>query len=100
MNPNFFGISKVDPAGHCRHWWTSARACQDARRQGELSGVPEGADLRIAIIVPGLVIAEVDYFLRDERKAMRKPIAEIFDPATRYEYRTTSPLRYCARARA
>jgi predicted nucleic acid-binding protein len=28
----------------------------------------------------------VDYFLRTERKAMRRLIAEIFDPATRYEY--------------
>jgi predicted nucleic acid-binding protein len=39
-----------------------------------------------AVIVPGLVLAEVDYFLRGERKAMRRLIAEIFDPATRYEY--------------
>ena len=39
-----------------------------------------------AVIVPGLVLAEVDYFLRAERKAMRKLVAEIFDPATRYEY--------------
>lgn len=39
-----------------------------------------------AVIVPGLVLAEVDYFLRTERKAMRRLIAEIFDPATRYEY--------------
>ena len=39
-----------------------------------------------AVIVPGLVLAEVDCFLRRERRAMRKLIAEIFDPATRYEY--------------
>jgi predicted nucleic acid-binding protein len=39
-----------------------------------------------AVIVPGLVLAEVDYFLRSERKAMHRLIAEIFDPATRYEY--------------
>lgn len=39
-----------------------------------------------AVIVPGLVLAEVDYFLRSERKAMRRLVAEIFDPATRYEY--------------
>jgi predicted nucleic acid-binding protein len=44
-----------------------------------------------AIIVPGLVLAEVDYFLRTERVAMRKLIAEIFDPATRYEYESSSP---------
>ncbi len=44
-----------------------------------------------AVIVPGLVLAEVDYFLRAERKAMRKLIAEIFDPATRYEYELPGP---------
>jgi predicted nucleic acid-binding protein len=44
-----------------------------------------------AVIVPGLVLAEVDYFLRDERKVMRKLIAEIFDPATRYEYELPLP---------
>ena len=38
------------------------------------------------VIVPALVLAEVDYFLRENRAAMRKLIAEIFDPATRYEY--------------
>jgi predicted nucleic acid-binding protein len=38
------------------------------------------------VIVPGLVLAEVDYFLRENRTAMRKLVAEIFDPATRYEY--------------
>ena len=43
------------------------------------------------VIVPGLVLAEVDYFLRDERAAMRKLIAEIFDPATRYEYEAPRP---------
>ena len=44
-----------------------------------------------AVIVPGLVLAEVDYFLRDERTAMRKLMAEIFDPATRYEYELPLP---------
>ncbi len=44
-----------------------------------------------AVIVPGLVLAEVDYFLRDERQAMRKLVAEIFDPATRYEYEVPLP---------
>ena len=44
-----------------------------------------------AVIVPGLVLAEVDYFLRAERKAMRRLIAEIFDPATRYEYEVPLP---------
>ena len=43
------------------------------------------------VIVPGLVLAEVDYFLRDNRDAMRKLVAEIFDPATRYEYELPTP---------
>jgi predicted nucleic acid-binding protein len=43
------------------------------------------------VIVPGLVLAEVDYFLRNERAAMRKLIAEIFDPGTRYEYASPRP---------
>ena len=43
------------------------------------------------IIVPALVLAEADYFLRGERPAMRKLIAEIFDPGTRYEYELAVP---------
>jgi predicted nucleic acid-binding protein len=44
-----------------------------------------------AVIVPGLVLVEVDYFLRSDRKAMRKLVAEIFDPSTRYEYELPLP---------
>jgi predicted nucleic acid-binding protein len=44
-----------------------------------------------SVIVPALVLAEVDYFLRAERKAMRRLIAEIFDPATRYEFELPLP---------
>ncbi|PYV07995.1 MAG: hypothetical protein DMG07_27045, partial [Acidobacteria bacterium] len=36
-------------------------------------------------------LAEVDYFLRDRRPAMRKLIAEIFDPETRYDYEPPIP---------
>lgn len=43
------------------------------------------------VIVPALVLAEVDYFLRDQRAVMRKLIAEIFDPGTRYEYELPLP---------
>lgn len=43
------------------------------------------------IIVPALVLAEVDYFLRENRPAMRKLIAEIFDPRTRYAYELPLP---------
>lgn len=44
-----------------------------------------------AVIVPGLVLAEVDYFLRLNRPAMRGLVAQIFDPATRYEYEAPLP---------
>lgn len=43
------------------------------------------------IIVPGLVLAEVDYFLRENRAALRRLVAEIFDPGTRYEYELPLP---------
>jgi hypothetical protein len=43
------------------------------------------------VILPALILAEVDYFLRDKRAPMRKLIAEIFDPATRYEYEVALP---------
>jgi predicted nucleic acid-binding protein len=43
------------------------------------------------VIVPGLVLAEVDYFLRENRVAMRRLVAEIFDPGTRYEYEPPLP---------
>jgi len=44
-----------------------------------------------AVILPGLVLAEVDYFLRDNRSAMRKLVGEVFDPGTRYEYELPVP---------
>lgn len=43
------------------------------------------------VVVPALVLAEVDYFLRDQRAAMRKLVAEIFDPGTRYEFELPLP---------
>ncbi len=43
------------------------------------------------VIIPGLVLAEVDYFLREDRRAMRKLVAEVFDPGTRYEYELPLP---------
>jgi hypothetical protein len=42
------------------------------------------------VIVPALILAEVDYFLRAERTAMRKLIREIVDPATTYELEPVS----------
>jgi len=43
------------------------------------------------VIVPALVLAELDYFLRDERAAMRKLVVELFDPRTTYEYEFALP---------
>ena len=43
-----------------------------------------------AVIVPGLILDEVDYFLRAERSAMRTLIREIVDPATTYELEPVS----------
>ena len=45
-----------------------------------------------SFVVPALVLAEVDYFLRSNRPAMRALVAEIFDPATRYEYEPPLPV--------
>lgn len=45
-----------------------------------------------AVVVPALVLAEVDYFLRKERAAMRKLVAEIFDPKTTYELEPVFPI--------
>ena len=42
-------------------------------------------------IVPALVLGESDSFLREDRAAMRKLVAEIFDPGTRYEYELALP---------
>lgn len=43
-----------------------------------------------AVIVPALILAEIDYFLRSERVAMRYLIREIVDPATTYELEPVS----------
>jgi predicted nucleic acid-binding protein len=43
------------------------------------------------VVVPAFVLVEVDYFLRSERAVMRKLVAELFDPATTYEYQATLP---------
>ena len=43
------------------------------------------------VVVPALVLAEVDYFLRSERAAMRKFVAELFDPTTTYEFEGVFP---------
>jgi len=43
------------------------------------------------VVVPALVLAEVDYFLRDDRRALRKLVAEVFDARTRYDYEAPPP---------
>jgi len=56
---------------------------------------PAFADALVAasvVIVPDLVLVEVDYFLRAERDAMRKLVADILDPATTYELALTEPV--------
>jgi predicted nucleic acid-binding protein len=44
-----------------------------------------------AVVVPALVLAEVDYFLRAEREAMRQLVAELLDPSTTYELEQVLP---------
>jgi predicted nucleic acid-binding protein len=43
------------------------------------------------VLVPSAILAEVDYFLRKDRPAMRKLVFEIFDPATTYRYEPVTP---------
>jgi predicted nucleic acid-binding protein len=43
------------------------------------------------LVVPAPVLVETDYFLRQQRAAMRKLVAEVFDPATTYEYEIALP---------
>jgi predicted nucleic acid-binding protein len=44
-----------------------------------------------AVIVPALILAEVDYFLRDHRTAMKKLVADVLDPRSRYELELPTP---------
>jgi uncharacterized protein len=67
-----------------------AIACDD---QGRASW-PAFAEILSAsrrILVPDLVLAEIDYFLRRERVGMRKLVADILDPETPYELVLTEP---------
>lgn len=67
-----------------------ALAC---RPDGRVTWPAYAAALRdaAAVVVPALVLTEIDYFLRAERGAMRKLVAEIFDPATTYELEPVIP---------
>jgi len=44
-----------------------------------------------AVIVPALILAEVDYFLRERRPAMKRLVADILDPRSRYELELPTP---------
>ncbi len=43
------------------------------------------------MIVPALILAEVDYFLREHRPAMVRLVADILDPKSRYELELPTP---------
>jgi len=62
------------------------------RRDGSAYWPDYEAALRGAsvVVVPALVLPEVDYLLREDRAAMRALIADLFDPASRYEYEHVS----------
>ena len=47
------------------------------------------------VVVPGPVLTEVDYFLRDNRPAMRQLVAELFDPGTTLEYHHATQRTSC-----
>ena len=63
----------------------------DRRGRQEWPAFARELSTTVAVIVPALVLAEVDYFLREDRRAMRRLIAEIFDPNMRYQFEATSP---------
>lgn len=42
------------------------------------------------MVVPALVLAEVDYFLRHDRRAMGRLIADVLDPRTTYQLEPTT----------
>lgn len=65
-----------------------------ARADGRPTWADFARELRTAstVVVPALVLAEVDYFLRAERRAMRKLVAQILDPGTRYELEPVEPI--------
>jgi hypothetical protein len=77
MKSSSSGISRIDPASH----WALARAPD---RQPSFPEYEKVLTSAAAVIVPGLVLAEADYFLRADRKAMRKLMAEVGASSVRY----------------
>ena len=47
-----------------------------------------------AVIVPALILAEVDYFLREQRPAMKRLVGDILDPQSRYELELPTPADF------
>jgi predicted nucleic acid-binding protein len=91
MNRSCSGISRIDPPIVVD---TGGLLRALARTADGRPSFPEYEHILISarlVIVPGLVLAEVDYFLRENRSAMRRLTAEIFDPKTRYEYELALP---------
>jgi predicted nucleic acid-binding protein len=43
------------------------------------------------VLVPSAILPEVDYFLREDRQAMRRLVVQIFDPGTTYRYELVTP---------
>ncbi len=66
-----------------------------------LAGTPQGAaswpacekELREAscVVVPALILPEVDHFLGGDRATMRALIADLFDPRSRYRFEPATP---------
>src|SRR5205823_1249769 len=64
----------------------------DARGRAAWPAYTDALVRASSVIVPALVLAEVDYFLRHERAAMRKLVADILDPSTTYDLEAVSPI--------
>jgi len=65
-----------------------------ARRPGGEAAWPEfEAALTDAarVVVPSAILPEIDYFLREDRSAMRRFVAELFDPKTTYVHEAVTP---------
>jgi predicted nucleic acid-binding protein len=65
-----------------------------ARGPGGAASFPEFEAALVearVVYVPALVLAEVDYFLREERAAARALLADILDPKSRFELVPPAP---------
>jgi len=91
MNPSSSGIFRVHPPVIADTGGLLRALARMSSGQPSFPDYEKVLRSAAAVIVPGLVLAEVDYFLRSERRAMRKLVAEIFDPSTRYEYEAPMP---------